>query len=69
MYNEEVEELKQTLEGVMYNYSYLCRDPSLDFQEQDILVVLVCDGFDKVSKTFKELSTQKKFYDENQMKK
>ena len=52
----------------MYNYSYLCHDASLDFQERDIMVVLVCDGFDKLSKEFKEFAREKQFYDEEQMK-
>ena len=64
MYNEEESELKETLRGVMENYVELLKDKSLQFKEEDISVVLVCDGFDRLTESFKAFASEKQFFDE-----
>lgn len=64
MYNEEENELRDTLQGVIENYHELRQDKSLNFTKDDMVVVLVCDGFDRLTPTFKQFATDKQFYDE-----
>ena len=48
MYNEDVEEFKLTTSGILQNYEVLCQDPKVRMKRNDLLVVLCCDGFDKI---------------------
>ena len=45
MYNEDENELKATLSGVLLNYIELRADPSLNFKKEDFVVFLISDGF------------------------
>jgi hypothetical protein len=53
MYNENEQELKNTLKGVILNYNELRNDESLNFKKQDFLVFLICDGFENIPDSFK----------------
>ena len=52
MYNENEEELKTTLRGVIENYNKLKSDKELNFKKQDLLVFLICDGFERIPESF-----------------
>lgn len=69
MYNENEEELKYTMAGVLQNYNAMFLDPKVKMRQQDLVVVCVCDGFDKISDSFKKFATQNKFFDINILKK
>lgn len=64
MYNEEVEELKTTIRGVISNYNELRADPDMKYKKEDMLVFLICDGYDRITQQFKEFAAQKGFFDE-----
>jgi hypothetical protein len=64
MYNEDENELKQTLEGVLHNYNCLKLDPTTAFSKDDFTIVLICDGYDKITESFKEFARQRHFLDE-----
>lgn len=49
MYNEDKSELKTTIEGVIQNYNAMYMDKSLNMRQQDLVVVLVADGFENIS--------------------
>lgn len=61
MYNENEAELKTTLEGVIQNYNVMYSDKKIAMRQQDIVVVCVCDGFDKIPQSFKDYATKHKF--------
>ena len=63
MYNENEEEFKTTLRGVIENYNKLKSDKELNFKKHDMLVFLICDGFERIPKTFLEYAAKKEFYD------
>ena len=65
MYNEEVRELIDTITGVMHNYNALRDDLSCAFTGDDMVVVLVADGFDKLTEPFLEFAKEKQFFDED----
>ena len=69
MYNEDVEELKSTLRGVLHNYNELRGDPTLEFKKEDFVVFLIVDGFDKLTDEFKKIATEKGFLDESVLRK
>jgi cellulose synthase/poly-beta-1,6-N-acetylglucosamine synthase-like glycosyltransferase len=48
MYNEDVNEFKTTMRGVLQNYEVMCQDPHINMKKNDFFVVLCCDGFDKI---------------------
>ena len=58
MYNEDESELKTTIEGVLQNYNAMYMDPDVKMRQKDMVVVLVCDGFDKVPESFKKYATE-----------
>ena len=58
MYNETEAELKLTMQGVLQNYNAMHMDPSINMRQRDLIVVLICDGFDKIPESFKEYATQ-----------
>ena len=63
MYNEDESELKLTLEGVIQNYNAMYMDKSVGMRQEDLVVVLVCDGYEKLTEKFKEFATKYKFFD------
>lgn len=67
MFNEQVDELKLTLEGCLHNYNTLKLEPHLNFTKDDFLVVVVVDGYDRIPASFKELAREKGFLDEEVM--
>ena len=64
MYNEDENELRTTLSGCLSNYNTLKVDQTCNFTKDDFLVVLICDGYDKIPESLKQLARQKKFLDE-----
>jgi len=38
-------------------------DPSIKLRQQDLIVVLVCDGYDKIPESFKKYATENQFFD------
>lgn len=65
MYNEDEEELKLTLKGILQNYNAMRLDKNLNFCKEDLVVFCICDGYEKIPASFKKLATDKGFYDEN----
>lgn len=65
MYNEDEQELKNTLTGVLHNYNELKLDKDLNFKKEDFLVFLICDGFDRIPASFQKFATEKHFFDIN----
>lgn len=63
MYNEDEEELKTTLSGVIHNYNELRLDASLEYKKEDFVVFVICDGFDRIPESFKKFATEKNFFD------
>mmetsp|Transcript_1933 Transcript_1933/g.1388 ORF Transcript_1933/g.1388 Transcript_1933/m.1388 type:complete len:165 (+) Transcript_1933:212-706(+) len=63
MYNENESELKDTLAGVIHNYNELRNEEELDFKKEDFVVFLICDGYERIPKSFKDYATQKHFFD------
>lgn len=63
MYNEDEEELKRTLTGVIHNYNELRCDPELEFKKEDFIVFLVCDGYDRIPESFRKFAIEKQFLD------
>lgn len=64
MYNEDENELRTTLTGCLQNYNTLKVDPKTNFTKDDFLVVVICDGYDKIPASLKVLAREKKFLDE-----
>jgi len=64
MYNEEESELQLTLSGIIQNYNAMYMDKSLNVRQKDLIVTLVCDGFDRVSQSFKDFAKKHQLFDE-----
>ena len=64
MYNEDEDLFKLTLSGVIQNFNVMTMDEHLNFKGQDMVVVLVCDGFDKIPKEMKAYMRRHKLFDE-----
>jgi hypothetical protein len=58
MYNENEAELKTTISGVLQNYNVMSMDPDIQMKQQDLIVVCVCDGFEKIPESFKKYATK-----------
>lgn len=69
MYNENENELKETMTGVLQNYNAMYKDPQLKMRQQDLVVVCVCDGYERIPQSFKDFAKQCKFFDEDLLKK
>lgn len=65
MYNEKEIELKTTMKGVMQNFKAMQLDPTVNLKQAEVVVVLVCDGFEKIPESFKNFATEKGLFDEN----
>lgn len=48
MYNENESELMTTMEGVIQNYNSMYMDENLSMRQEDIIVTVICDGYDAV---------------------
>ena len=46
MYNENEEELRWTLKGLIQNYNIMHTDPDVKMSQQELVVCCVCDGYD-----------------------
>ena len=69
MYNEEIDELTVTMDGILNNYLELRADESLEFTKHDLIVFLVCDGIDKIPASFRKFAKERGFFDESILKK
>lgn len=56
MYNESEEELLHTLSGVIHNFNCLKLNPETKFTKDDMVVVVICDGYERIPETFKDLA-------------
>ena len=63
MYNENEAELKMTISGVLQNYNVMHMDPDIKMRQEDLVVVLVADGYDKIPDSFKKYATENQFLD------
>src|SRR5438105_9841272 len=68
MYNEAIDELKTTIRGVISNYNELRADPKLKYKKEDMLVFLICDGYENITPEFKAFAKAKGFFDEEVLK-
>lgn len=64
MYNEDIGELKTTMKGVMQNYNAMYMDQDIKMRQEDLVVVLVSDGYEKLTAEFKEFAREMQFLDE-----
>lgn len=64
MYNEDQNELINTLNGLVENYIELREDKELQFEKDDFLVFIICDGYDKIPAEFREYAKDKGFFDQ-----
>ena len=64
MYNEDEDLFKVTLSGVIQNYNVMAMDEKLGLSGQDMVVCLVCDGFDKIPEEMKAYMKKYKLFDE-----
>ena len=67
MYNEDEKELKMTLRGLVHNYNCFRAEKKNKFTKDDFLIFIVCDGYDRIPDSFKELAREKGFLDENKL--
>ena len=58
MYNEDESELKTTMSGVLQNYNAMYLDPAVKLRQEDMVVVCVCDGYDRITEKFKAYATE-----------
>jgi hypothetical protein len=62
--NENEAELLHTLSGVIHNYNCLRLDEKTKFTKDDMVVVVICDGYERIPESFKKLAREKRFLDE-----
>ena len=65
MYNEDENELKNTLRGLIHNYNCFRADKNFDLTKDDFLIFIVCDGYDKMEESFKQHAREKGWLDES----
>jgi hypothetical protein len=58
MYNEDKAEFKNTMRGVMQNYNAMYMDENIKMRQEDLVVVLICDGYEKIPDDFKEYARE-----------
>lgn len=63
MYNENEAELRMTISGVLQNYNVMAMDPDVKMKQEDLVVVLVADGYDNIPDSFKKYATENQFLD------
>ena len=67
MYNEDETELKNTLRGIVHNYNCFRADKSYGLTKDDFCVCVICDGYDRIPDSFKQLARDKGFLDEEML--
>lgn len=65
MYNEDETELQFSMEGVVRNHAQLCKDERFNFGDDELMVVVLCDGYEKIPQSFKTFATDDGLFDEN----
>jgi len=65
MYNEDEFELKYTMRGILQNFEVMIQDPAIKMKKNDLLVVVCCDGLDKVPQSMIDFLTERKALDLN----
>lgn len=65
MYNETELHFKYTMMGVVQNYYALYHDPDVKMRQKDLVVYLVCDGYEAMPSSFKSYAQKVGFLDEN----
>jgi hypothetical protein len=55
--------LARTLDGIIYNYNELRQDPILEFNKNDMIVFLICDGYDNIKDDFKAYMSKHHLFD------
>ena len=57
MYNENEQELKNTLRGIIHNYNCFRtkveEDDKTKLNKDDFCVTIICDGYDNIPESFK----------------
>ena len=48
---------------MLENYLYLRSDEILKFKKEDMVVFLICDGFERIPESFKNYASEKNFLD------
>ena len=46
----------------------MCKDPKINMQQHDLIVVCICDGFEKIPDSFKKFAKKHQFLDEEVLK-
>ena len=66
MYNEDENELKNTLRGIVHNYNCFRAegDKYKHLTKDDFTVMIICDGYDRIPESFKAHARDKGFLDE-----
>ena len=66
MYNEDENELKNTLRGIVHNYNCFRaeKDQYKHLTKDDFCVMIICDGYDRIPDSFKAHARAKGFLDE-----
>ena len=69
MYNEEEKELQETLKGLIHNYNCIRADDTDRYKmtKDDFLIFIVCDGYDRIPESFKQLGRDKGFLNEQML--
>ena len=62
MYNENEADLQFTLSGFLHNYN--CLKVNAGFTKDDFVVVVICDGYERIPESLKVLAREKGFLDE-----
>ena len=65
MYNEDEAELQYTMEGVLRNHLQITGDDRLEFGDEELIVVIICDGHDKIPESFKTFAADEGIYNED----
>jgi len=64
MYNEDEGLLQWTLRGIIQNYNAMYSNDELHMRQSDMVVVVVCDGYDKICQSFKDWAHKHELLDE-----
>jgi len=64
MYNEAEDEIQFTMEGIVRNHQQLKKDSRINFGEEELIVIIICDGHEKIPESFKTFATEEELYDE-----
>ena len=64
MYNEAEDEIQFTMEGILRNHLQIRKDGRFEFGEEELIVIIICDGHEKIPDSFKTFATAEGLYDE-----